>query len=77
MKTVDRERLGEALKAKDNGTSVFTRKQIIETATEIGLGFPAWLVNKPDFKVDRGVYNLTAMFGNQGIAPVAAPVAAR
>tara|TARA_B100000029_G_scaffold511654_1_gene606267 strand:- start:2274 stop:3458 length:1185 start_codon:yes stop_codon:yes gene_type:complete len=75
MKTVDRERLAEALKAKDNGTSVFTRKQIIETATEIGLGFPAWLVNKPDFKVDRGIYNLTAMFGNQGIAPVAAPVA--
>ena len=71
MKQVDRERLQEALQAKDNGTGVFTRKQIIETATEIGLGFPAWLVNKPEYKVDRGVYNLTAMFGNQAVAPVA------
>ena len=78
MKQVDRERLQEALEAKDNGTSVFTRKQIIEIATEIGLGFPAWLINKPTFKVDRGVYNLAPMFQGSGMNavqtnPVVAP----
>jgi len=76
MKQVDRERLQEALEAKDNGTSVFTRKQIIETATEIGLGFPAWLINKPTFKVDRGVYNLAPMFQGSGLNVQTAPVAA-
>ena len=66
MKAIDRENLIEALQSQDNGTGVFTRKQIIETATSIGLGFPAWLVNgKPEVKVDRGVYNLTSMFGGQ------------
>ena len=66
MKAIDRENLIQALKSQDNGTGVFTRKQIIETATSIGLGFPAWLVNgKPEVKVDRGVYNLTSMFGGQ------------
>ena len=64
MKAIDRENLIQALQSQDNGTGVFTRKQIIETATSIGLGFPAWLVNgKPEVKVDRGVYNLTSMFG--------------
>ena len=49
MKAIDRENLIQALQSQDNGTGVFTRKQIIETATEIGLGFPAWLVNgKPE-----------------------------
>ena len=66
MKAIDRENLIQALKSQDNGTGVFTRKQIIETAKDIGLGFPAWLVNgKPEVKVDRGVYNLTSMFGGQ------------
>ena len=74
MKAIDRENLINTLESKDNGTGVFTRKQIIETATEIGLGFPAWLVNKPDYKVDRGVYNLTTMFSGQTVAKTA-PVA--
>ena len=66
MKAIDRENLIQTLKSQDNGTGVFTRKQIIETASSIGLGFPAWLVNgKPEVKVDRGVYNLTSMFGGQ------------
>ena len=66
MKAIDRENLIQALQSQDNGTGVFTRKQIIETAKSIGLGFPAWLVNgKPEVKVDRGVYNLTSMFGGQ------------
>jgi len=66
MKAIDRENLIQALQSQDNGTGVFTRKQIIETAKDIGLGFPAWLVNgKPEVKVDRGVYNLTSMFGGQ------------
>ena len=66
MKAIDRENLIQALQSQDNGTGVFTRKQIIETAKSIGLGFPAWLVNgKPEVKVDRGVYNLTSMFGDQ------------
>ena len=70
MKAIDRENLLEALKGQDNGTGVFTRKQIIETAKDLGLGFPAWLVNgRPDLKVDRGVYNLVTMFGNQAIEP--------
>ena len=78
MKTIDRENLVQALQAADNGTGVFTRKQIIETAQSIGVGFPAWLVNKPDYKVDRGIYNLTAMFGGAAQAielPKAAPQA--
>ena len=79
MKAIDRENLIQALQSQDNGTGVFTRKQIIETATSIGLGFPAWLVNgKPEVKVDRGVYNLTAMFGGTAQAielPKAAPKA--
>jgi len=76
MKQVDRERLQEALEAKDNGTGVFTRKQIIEIATSIGLGFPAWLINKPTFKVDRGVYNLAPMFQGSGLAVQTFPMAA-
>jgi len=77
MKAIDRENLISNLESKDNGTGVFTRKQIIEAATEIGLGFPAWLVNKPDYKVDRGIYNLTTMFSGQTVAKPAAPVAAQ
>ena len=66
MKAIDRENLIQTLQSQDNGTGIFTRKQIIETAKSIGLGFPAWLVNgKPEVKVDRGVYNLTSMFGGQ------------
>ena len=37
MKQEDRTRLQEALVAQDNGTSVFTRKQIIEIATGLGI----------------------------------------
>ncbi len=77
MKAKDRENLISNLESKDNGTGVFTRKQIIAASTEIGLGFPAWLVNKPDYKVDRGVYNLTTMFSGQTIAKPVAPVAAQ
>ena len=76
MKQVDRERLQEALEAKDNGTGVFTRKQIIEIATGLGIGFPAWLINKPTFKVDRGVYNLAPMFQGSGMAAVQTPTVA-
>jgi len=76
MKQVDRERLQEALEAKDNGTGVFTRKQIIEIATGLGIGFPAWLINKPTFKVDRGVYNLAPMFQGSGMAAVQTPMVA-
>lgn len=66
MKAIDRENLIQTLQSQDNGTGIFTRKQIIETAKSIGLGFPAWLVNgRPDVKVERGVYNLTSMFGGQ------------
>lgn len=76
MKQVDRERLQEALEAQDNGTGVFTRKQIIEIATGLGIGFPAWLLNKPTFKVDRGVYNLAPMFQGSGLAVQTIPMAA-
>ena len=76
MKQVDRERLQEALEAQDNGTGVFTRKQIIEIATGLGIGFPAWLINKPTFKVDRGVYNLAPMFQGSGLNVQTAPVVA-
>ena len=76
MKQEDRTRLQEALVAQDNGTSVFTRKQIIEIATGLGIGFPAWLLNKPTFKVDRGVYNLAPMFQGSALNVQTAPVAA-
>ena len=76
MKQEDRNRLQEALEAQDNGTGVFTRKQIIEIATEIGIGFPAWLINKPTFKVDRGVYNLAPMFQGSGLNVQTVPMAA-
>ena len=71
MKMIDRENLIQKLEGLDNGTGVFTRRQIIDAATELGLGFPAWLVNgRKDLKVDRGVYNLATMFGGQAVAPV-------
>ena len=74
MKKIDRENLVARLQEQDNGTGVFTRRQIIDTAESLGLGFPAWLVNgRKDLKVDRGVYNLTAMFGGQSVAPIAQP----
>ena len=77
MRKIDRENLVAKLQSQDNGTGVFTRRQIIDTANELGLGFPAWLVNgRKDLKVDRGVYNLTAMFGGQTVAPIAAPAPA-
>jgi len=76
MKQEDRTRLQEALVAQDNGTSVFTRKQIIEVATGLGIGFPAWLLNKPTFKVDRGVYNLAPMFQGSALNIATAPMAA-
>ena len=77
MKQEDRARLQEELEANDNGTGVFTRKQIMEIATGLGIGFPAWLLNKPTYKVDRGVYNLAPMFQGSGMAAVqTAPVAA-
>lgn len=76
MKQVDRERLQEALEAQDNGTGVFTRKQIIEIATGLGIGFPAWLINKPTFKVDRGVYNLAPMFQGSGLNVQTVPMVA-
>ena len=76
MKQEDRTRLQEALVAQDNGTSVFTRKQIIEIATGLGIGFPAWLLNKPTFKVDRGVYNLAPMFQGSALNVQTAPMAA-
>ena len=73
MRKIDRENLVAKLQSQDNGTGVFTRRQIIDSANELGLGFPAWLVNgRKDLKVDRGVYNLTAMFGGQTVAPIAA-----
>ena len=80
MRKIDRENLVAKLQSQDNGTGVFTRRQIIDSANELGLGFPAWLVNgRKDLKVDRGVYNLTAMFGGQTVAPIAAqaPVVAQ
>jgi len=74
MKAIDRETLISELQSQDNGTGVFTRKQIIETASGLGFGFPAWLVNgMPEVKVDRGVYNLTSMFG--GSVAEAQPIA--
>ena len=77
MRKIDRENLVARLQEQDNGTGVFTRRQIIDSANELGLGFPAWLVNgRKDLKVDRGVYNLTAMFGGQTVAPIAAPAPA-
>ena len=76
MKQEDRNRLQEELEANDNGTGVFTRKQIIEIATGLGIGFPAWLINKPTFKVDRGVYNLAPMFQGSGLNVQTVPMAA-
>jgi len=82
MKMIDRENLINTLQSQDNGTGVFTRKAIIEAAASIGLGFPAWLINgKPEVKVERGIYNLTTMFGGPALAssqpnlPQAAPLA--
>ena len=52
MKKIDRENLVARLQEQDNGTGVFTRRQIIDTAESLGLGFPAWLVNgRKDLKV--------------------------
>ena len=51
MKAIDRENLIQALQSQDNGTGVFTRKQIIETAKDIGLGFQrGWLTENQKSK---------------------------
>jgi hypothetical protein len=47
MKQVDRERLQEELEANDNGTGVFTGKQIIEIATGLGIGLLIRQAGKP------------------------------
>lgn len=57
-----RDLLIDALRNKDNGTGIFKRGDILSTADDLGIGFPAWLVNKDDYKVSRGLYNLTNMF---------------
>ena len=62
MNNTNRETLLSALKAKDNGTGTFKRKDIIETHKESGVKYPHWLLNDTALKAGRGLYDLTQMF---------------
>ena len=76
MKNVEKENLIQELKSKDNGTGLFTRKEICDIADSIGVGHPAWIFNNSDLRATRGSYNMTSMFGGQvaQVAPVAQPL---
>jgi midasin (ATPase involved in ribosome maturation) len=71
MNNINRETLLSALKAKDNGTGTFKRKDIIETHKESGVKYPHWLLNDSSLKAGRGLYDLTEMFN--GVQAVPAP----
>jgi len=71
MNNINRETLLSALKAKDNGTGTFKRKDIIETHKESGVKYPHWLLNDTSLKAGRGLYDLTEMFN--GVQAVPAP----
>jgi len=62
-----------ALKEKDNADGIFKRIDILRTAEELGLAFPGWIVNKDDYKISRGVYNLAGMFQGNMSPIVSAP----
>lgn len=70
MNNTNRETLLSALKAKDNGTGTFKRKDIIETHKESGVKYPHWLLNDTALKAGRGLYNLTQMFNGVQAMPV-------
>ena len=76
MKNIEKENLIQELKSKDNGTGLFTRKEICDIAYSIGVGYPAWIFNNSDLRATRGSYNMTSMFGGQvaQVAPVAQPL---
>jgi midasin (ATPase involved in ribosome maturation) len=69
MNNINRETLLSALKAKDNGTGTFKRKDIIETHKESGVKYPHWLLNDSSLKAGRGLYDLTEMFNGVQAAP--------
>ena len=69
MNNINRETLLSALKAKDNGTGTFKRKDIIETHKESGVKYPHWLLNDTSLKAGRGLYDLTEMFNGVQAAP--------
>jgi len=69
----DRKILINALKEKDNADGIFKRIDILRTAEELGLAFPGWIVNKDDYKISRGVYNLAGMFQGNMSPIVSAP----
>ena len=69
MNNTNRETLLSALKAKDNGTGTFKRKDIIETHKESGVKYPHWLLNDTALKTGRGLYDLTQMFNGVQAMP--------
>jgi hypothetical protein len=69
MMTLEREQLVSALKEKDTQNGQFKRIDILKTAEELGQPFPSWIVNKDDWKVSRGLYNLANMFQGS-MAPI-------
>jgi MoxR-like ATPase len=49
-----------------NGTGIFTRKEIMDVAQGIDVGYPAWIFNNKGLRTDtRGQYNLASMFTGQ------------
>ena len=71
MNNTNRETLLSVLKAKDNGTGIFKRKDIIAAHKEADVKYPHWLLNDTSLKAGRGLYNLTQMFaGVQASQPV-------
>ena len=65
MKAIEKENLIQALQ-NANGTGIFTRKEIMDVAQGIDVGYPAWIFNNKGLRTDtRGQYNLASMFTGQ------------
>ena len=65
MKAIEKENLIQALQ-NANGTGIFTRKEIMDVAQGIDVGYPAWIFNNKGLRTEtRGQYNLASMFTGQ------------
>lgn len=72
MKNANRELLINELKTLAGSDGTISRKSILAASDSLGIKYPAWILNRADLKVDRGVFNLTEMF-NGSAAPISKP----
>lgn len=58
-KIIDRNEFLNAVKAVYGNVQTINRQQVIEVCEKKKLSYPNWLVNDPQYRVSRGVYNLS------------------